>query len=80
MYVGVTNNLVKRVYEHKNNIIVGFTSNYKLYKLVYFEHCSDINAAIAHEKRLKKWLRKWKLDLIDKFNPLWEDLYYKITG
>src|ERR1700679_625379 len=80
LYVGVTNNLARRVYEHKNNLTGGFTNKYKLYKLVYFDHSTDINAAIAHEKTVKKWHRQWKLDLITKFNPTWEDLYYKISG
>lgn len=80
LYVGVTSNLAKRVYEHKNNITAGFTSKYKLYKLVYYDHTNDVNAAIAHEKRLKKWKRQWKIDLITKLNPTWEDLYHKIAG
>lgn len=80
LYVGITRNLAKRVYGHKNNITAGFTSKYKLYKLVYYDYTNDVNGAIAHEKRLKKWKRQWKIDLITKFNPSWEDLYYKITG
>jgi putative endonuclease len=80
LYVGITNNLVRRVYEHKNKINSGFTNKYNLYKLVYFDYSGDVNAAIAHEKRVKKWRRQWKLDLITKFNPTWEDLYNKISG
>lgn len=80
LYVGVTSNLAKRVYEHKNNITSGFTSKYKLYKLVYYDHTNDVNAAITHEKRLKKWKRQWKIDLITELNPTWEDLYHKIAG
>ena len=80
LYVGVTSNLVRRVYEHKSNHIESFTSKYKLYKLVYFDQVSDVNAAITYEKRNKKWPRQWKLDLITKFNPTWEDLFCKISG
>ena len=80
LYVGVTNNLAKRAYEHKNNIITGFTSKYKLYKLVYYDYTNDVSAAIAHEKRLKKWNRQWKIDLVTKFNPTWEDLFNKISS
>lgn len=80
LYVGFTNNLAKRVYEHKNNITAGFTSKYKLYKLVYYDYTNDVNAAIAHEKRLKKWNRQWKIDLVTKFNPSWADLFYKVSN
>lgn len=80
LYVGVTSNLGKRVYEHKNNITPGFTSKYKLYNLVYYDYTENVHAAIAHEKRLKKWNRQWKIELVTKFNPKWEDLYYKIVG
>ena len=74
LYIGVTNNLIKRVYEHKNNLIKGFTSKYNVHLLVYFEQTNDINAALQKEKQLKKWNRKWKLELIEKRNPQWKDL------
>jgi len=78
IYIGVTNNLTKRVWEHKNKIFDGFTSKYDLNKLVYFEDYSEINSAIKREKRLKEWPRQWKIELIEKNNPLWIDLYDKI--
>ena len=76
LYIGVTSNLVKRVYEHKNNIIDGFTKKYSIHKLVYYEITDDIESAIRREKQLKKWNRKWKINLIEKNNPEWIDLYY----
>ncbi len=75
LYIGVTNDLIRRVYEHKNNMIEGFTNKYSVHRLVYFEETADIGSAIQREKRLKKWNRKWKLELIEKANPNWEDLY-----
>ncbi len=78
LYVGITSNLIKRIYEHKNNIVKGFTEKYKVHKLVYYEECSDIYEAIQREKQLKRWYRKWKIELIENFNPEWEDLYYKL--
>ena len=77
IYIGVTSNLVKRVWEHKNNLIEGFTKKYFIHNLVYYETFEDIEEAIKREKQLKKWNRKWKLDLIEKNNYDWEDL---ITG
>ena len=76
LYIGVTSNLVKRVYEHKNNIIDGFTKKYSIHKLVYYEITDDIESAIRREKQLKKWNRKWKINLIENSNPKWIDLYY----
>jgi len=78
LYVGVTNNLTKRVYEHKENLISGFTEKYKVHDLAYFEQFSDINEAILREKRIKKWKRDWKIKLIERNNPEWKDLYYNI--
>lgn len=75
LYIGVTSDLIKRIYEHKNNLIDGFTKKYGVHRLVYYEQTSDIESAIEREKRLKKWNRKWKLELIEKNNPDWEDLY-----
>jgi putative endonuclease len=76
--MGVTSNLVKRVYEHKNNIIEGFTKKYNIHKLVYYETTNDIESAIRREKQLKKWNRKWKIELIEKNNPKWRDLYFEL--
>jgi putative endonuclease len=73
-YIGITNNLMRRIYEHKNGIIKGFTKKYNLDKLVYFEQTTDINAAIRREKRLKKWNRAWKIELIESINSEWKDL------
>jgi putative endonuclease len=79
LYTGVTNNLLKRVDEHKNNLVPGFTSKYSVHNLVYFERYSDIYDAIAREKRIKKWKRAWKIELIEKSNPEWQDLYNGLT-
>ncbi len=75
LYVGVTNDLVRRVDEHRRGKISGFTKRYKVHNLVYFEQTADINSAIAREKLVKRWKRVWKLELIEKDNPQWEDLY-----
>ena len=74
-YIGVTNNLERRVLEHKTGIIEGFTKKYKVHKLVYFEVCGNINDAIAREKQLKNWHREWKINLILRNNPNMKDLY-----
>lgn len=78
LYIGVTSNLIKRVYEHKNNIIEGFTKKYYIHKLIYYEITNDIESAIRREKQLKKWNRKWKLELIENNNPEWKDLYFEL--
>ena len=78
LYVGVTNNLVRRVYEHKNEMLEGFAKRYKLHKLVYYEQFSHVAQAIEREKKLKKWSRHWKNQIISKHNPQWEDLYESI--
>ncbi len=75
LYIGVTDNLVKRVWEHKNDVIEGFTQKYQIHLLVYFEEYSDIREAIQREKQLKVWKRDWKVNLIEKDNPEWRDLY-----
>src|SRR5689334_10900641 len=80
LYIGVTSNLVKRIWEHKTKMIKGFTSKYKVDKLVYFEQHNDIQQAIQREKRLKEWPRKWKIDLIHSMNPQWIDLYTEIAA
>ena len=74
LYIGVTSNLPKRLYEHRNHLVDGFTKKYNVHKLVYFEHTSDVNSAIAREKQLKGWTRKKKNDLVTKANPEWKDL------
>ena len=78
LYIGVTSNLIKRIYEHKNDLVEGFTKKYKTHNLVYFEIVNDINSAIAREKQLKNWHRQWKIDLIKSINPNWKDLYNNI--
>ena len=74
LYIGVTNDLARRVYEHKNSLIEGFTKKYNVKTLVYYEMTDDIGVAINREKCLKKWNRKWKLNLIESQNPEWKDL------
>ena len=74
MYVGMTNNLERRVYEHKNKLVEGFTKKYNISKLVYYEQGNDINAVIAREKEIKKWRREKKDNLVKKLNPEWKDL------
>ena len=74
IYVGVTNDLNRRIYEHKNKLISGFTEKYNLNKLVYFEETCDINAAINREKEIKKWRREKKDILVNQINPNWQDL------
>jgi putative endonuclease len=75
LYVGVTNDLLRRVYEHKNELIDGFTRKYHLHKLVYYEMCEEIEGAILREKQIKAGSRKKKIDLITKDNPTWKDLW-----
>jgi putative endonuclease len=79
LYVGVTNDLVRRVYEHRMGLADGFTKKYGIHRLVYFEQYSEIEAAILREKRLKKWNRAWKIRLIEESNPNWDDLYPQIA-
>lgn len=73
-YIGVTNNLERRIFEHRQEFVDGFSKKYKLKKLVYFEECSNINDAIAREKQLKNWHRQWKINLIKSINPGLKDL------
>ena len=75
LYIGVTNDLIRRVYEHKMNLIDGFTKKYNCHKLVWFQQTNDITSAIAQEKKMKKWKRKYKENLIRQMNPEWKDLY-----
>ena len=74
LYIGVTGNLPRRLYEHRNHLVDGFSSKYNTEKLVYFEETSDVNSAIAREKQLKGWTRKKKNELIIRVNPEWKDL------
>ena len=74
MYVGVTNNLERRVYEHKNKLIDGFSKRYNICKLVYYDNTTDVNAAIEREKQIKGWIRKRKDELVETMNPNWNDL------
>ena len=75
LYTGVTSDLINRILEHKNNTIEGFTKKYNVHTLVYFETTDDIRTAIEREKQIKNWQRKWKIDLIQKENPEWKDLF-----
>ena len=75
LYTGVTNDLLRRVGEHKTGAVDGFTKRYKVDRLVYFEPMDDIRHAITREKQIKKWYRRWKIELIEEQNPKWRDLY-----
>lgn len=75
LYIGVTSRLIERVYEHKQKLVEGFTKKYGANKIVYYEETSDVKSAIEREKRLKKWNRQWKINLIEKQNLQWHDLY-----
>ena len=75
LYIGSTTDLIKRIFEHKNKFVPGFTAKYSVTKLVYFEEHATIMDAGQRERQLKKWARQWKLDLIEENNPLWKDLY-----
>lgn len=78
LYIGVTGDLRKRVWEHKHDLMDGFTRRYKVHMLVWYELHSDMSSAIIREKQLKKWNRKWKLQLIERINPQWKDLWPEI--
>ena len=80
LYIGVTNNLIKRIYEHKNNLVEGFTQKYDVHQLVYFEQTGDVNSAITREKQMKKWRRQWKIELIEEKNRDWKDLYFDLAN
>ncbi len=80
LYTGVTSDLVRRVWEHKQDKVEGFTKRYGVHRLVYVEAHDDIQDAIVREKRIKKWNRQWKLELIEKDNPNWRDLYDELCG
>jgi len=74
LYIGITNDLARRIYEHKNKLIDGFTKKYNLTKLIYFELINDVESAIKREKQLKNWHRQWKINLIESVNKEWKDL------
>jgi len=78
LYVGVTSDLVKRIWEHRNNLVEGFTKRYGVHRLVWYECHETMESAIQREKRLKEWKRAWKLELIERLNPDWDDLYLLI--
>jgi putative endonuclease len=79
LYIGVTNDLVRRVHEHQTKAVMGFTSRYGVTRLVYFEIFGDVEAAILREKQLKKWKRAWKIRLVEEKNPNWVDLFPSIA-
>ncbi|PCI44021.1 MAG: GIY-YIG nuclease [Moraxellaceae bacterium] len=78
LYLGVTSNLIQRIWQHKNNQAQGFTEEYSVHQLVYFEQHEEMAAAITREKQIKKWNRQWKINLIEKENSQWKDLWPKI--
>ena len=78
LYIGVTSNLAKRIWEHKNNMVEGFTKRYTVHRLVWYELHDSMESALTREKQLKNWKRKWKMELIEKKNPKWLDLYNTI--
>lgn len=80
LYTGVTSDLIKRIYQHRNNQVEGFTSKYNIKHLVYYEQYDDIVGAINREKQIKRWKRSWKINLIEQDNPYWRDLWNRIIG
>ncbi|MCC6604786.1 MAG: GIY-YIG nuclease family protein [Anaerolineae bacterium] len=80
LYIGMTSNLIRRVYEHKNDVRESFTQKYGGHTLVYYEYTNVVNAVIVREKQMKKWNRQWKINLIEKENPNWDDLYESLLG
>jgi len=80
LFIGVTNDLVRRVYEHRCGSVPGFTHRYDVDRLVWFESHGEVTAAIQREKNLKRWLRRWKIALIERTNPTWRDLYDETAG
>ena len=80
LYCGVSSDLIKRVWQHKNDVIDGFTKKHQVKRLVYFEAHQEVQGALGREKRIKKWKRDWKLRLIEEKNPEWRDLYDQIAG
>jgi putative endonuclease len=80
LYIWVTSDLIKRVYEHKNKFVEWFTNKYSVDRLVYYENYNNVRNALEREKQLKKWKRQFKIDLINNFNPAWQDLYSDIIN
>jgi len=80
LYIGVTNTLARRAWEHREEVYEGFTKRYRLHRLVWYEEFPTVPEAIHREKRLKKWSRQWKIELIEGFNPTWEDLYEALNA
>ena len=79
LYVGVTSDIIKRVWQHKNDLVAGFTKRYGVHMLVWYEAHETMESAIKREKNIKKWNREWKLDLIEQSNPQWQDLFLDLT-
>jgi putative endonuclease len=79
LYIGVTSDLTKRVWEHKNDLVEGFTKRYSVHRLIWYELHNSMESAIKREKSMKEWKRAWKLELIESANPDWEDLYHRIA-
>jgi len=79
LYIGVTSDLVKRIWHHKNNMVEGFTKRYGVHQLVWYELHENMQYALEREKRMKEWKRNWKLELIESMNPNWQDLYHTIV-
>ena len=79
LYTGITSDILKRVYEHKHGLVEGYTKKYKVHYLVWYEIHQSVESAITREKQIKKWKRNWKLQLIEKENPEWMDLYQRIS-
>jgi len=79
LYIGMTSDLIKRVYEHKNDLVEGFTKRYGVHTLVYYEAGEDFDSVLQREKQLKSWNRDWKIQLIEKINPTWSDLSDKLN-
>jgi len=80
LYIGVTSDLIKRVWEHKNDVVEGFTKRYQVHTLVWYEVHENMESAISREKAIKEWKREWKLRIIEKGNPEWRDLYKELLG
>ena len=78
LYTGVTSDLIRRVWQHKNDLVKGFTQQYQVHQLVWYELHGDMHAAITREKRIKNWHRQWKIELIEKANPHWDELYFNL--
>jgi len=78
LYIGVTSDLIKRAWQHKNKLVDGFSKKYDINRLIYFEQHQDVKSAILREKQMKKWNRAWKIRLVEKKNPKWQDLYEEI--